>query len=526
MNASDLIDHALKKASVTEFSIAPRWPDEVICDVPLRDWAKACLAIHQESGSPVMAYFAQDERKLNGAFTLVCLFLSVAHKLWVVMRSSVPENEKSFPTLSRDIISASLFEREIEEGFGLMPLNSPDHRRLHLHEEVWPEGSYPMLKDWSPQLGHIPHYSTYEFAHIEGEGIFEVPVGPVHAGIIGPGHFKFSVAGEPIINLEARLGFTHKGVEKLLEGKDLASAIRIVECVSGDSSFAYGWAFCKAAEKILGIHPAENVVMERILLLELERIYNHVNDVGGIALDVGFSFPSAFAALMKERILALNAKLTGSRYLKKVTAPGGALISIAGNLADMDKEMSAFLKDLNELESILSASASFIDRVESTGILRKKTASDLGVLGLSARASGVALDMREVFPEMEELKFQPAVESSGDVLSRLRMRLREMKESMRIIGELTGKIRDNSGNVESKIVAVSAGHAIGCVEAWRGPILIWLSLGDDGHIERCKIVDSSFRNWAGITYAVLGEIIPDFPVCNKSFDLSYSGNDL
>lgn len=508
--------------------------DELYIDVRPEEFRSRCLELHKKLASPVMMYFAVDERTGEKAFAVYCAFLDAADKRWVFVRMRLPENAASFDSISKDIFSASLFEREMKEMFGLEAAGNPDLRRLHLHDEVWPDGFYPLRKDFTPPerapQGMQKAGGPYVFKKVEGEGIFEVPVGPVHAGIIGPGHFRFSAAGEPIINLEARLGFTHRGVEKLFEGMPSAEAdasAALSECVSGDSSFAHSAAYCRCVEKIYGIRVPEHAQYIRAVFLELERMYNHANDIGGIAVDVGFSFPNAFASVIKEKLLALNEKISGSRYLKGVNKVGGA----GKDLDERGKavllgSLEAISKDFTRLKAMLTSSISFMDRVDKTGILRKKTAVDLGIVGLSARASGIAMDLRKTFPGVyASAKFNLVKEDEGDVLARLNVRLREFEESARLIREFAAGMKPGEIRLSEKTGA-KAGFAIGCAEGWRGPVLYWIKTGASGRIERCKIVDPSFHNWQGLCFAVLGNIIPDFPLCNKSFDLSYSGNDL
>ena len=255
-------------------------------------------------------------------------------------------------------------------------------------------------------------------------------------------------------------------------------------------------------------------------------MYNHVNGVGGIALDVGFSFPSAYASIIKEAILQLNDRLTGNRYLKKVNTIGGVLADIDDTKKQILLDSLKHIKqDFNELVKILYSSVSFMDRVDTTGVLRKKTAEDLGVVGLIARASGIPTDLRKYFPGVyKEVKFKMVTQESGDVLARLRVRILEFEESIRLIEAFAAKLA-KSGELRVS-PPIKGGRALGYAEGWRGPVLYWLETGPTGLIERCKIVDPSFHNWQGLSFAVLGNIIPDFPLCNKSFDLSYSGNDL
>ncbi|MDD5731188.1 MAG: NADH-quinone oxidoreductase subunit C, partial [Candidatus Omnitrophica bacterium] len=310
--------HRIKK-ELPQFSPVSselKYPDEVRLKVRPEDFKEVSLLLHKMLPSPVEALFALDERNKLGKFVINCVFVSFRESQWVILSMDIPGDNPSFESLSRSIYSASLFEREIKEMFGIEPKGNPDLRRLNLHDEVWPQGNYPLRKDFKEI--EAQGLGEYRFSRVDGEGIFEVPVGPVHAGIIGPGHFRFSVAGEPIINLETRLGFTHRGVEKLFEGKAYPQAASFAECVTGDSSFAHSLSFTQAAEKISNIAASRQASYIRALFLELERMYNHVNDISGIATDVGFSFPAAFASIIKEALLQLNEKLTRSRYLKSI----------------------------------------------------------------------------------------------------------------------------------------------------------------------------------------------------------------
>ncbi|MDO8661846.1 MAG: NADH-quinone oxidoreductase subunit C [Candidatus Omnitrophota bacterium] len=508
----------------SELASAQNYADELNIKVSPQDFKHTCLALHKILPSPVMMLFAQDERAGEGIFRINSVFVDFKNKEWVMVSMDIPPENPCFDSLAKSIYSASLFEREIWEMFGVEPKGHPDLRRLRLHDEVWPKGNYPLRKDF--QKVEPGDLSDYKFSRVEGEGIFEVPVGPVHAGIIGPGHFRFSVAGEPIISLETRLGFSHRGVEKIFEGKSCLEAVRISECVSGDASFAHSLAFTQAAEKIFGIQIPAAAAYSRAIFLELERMYNHVNDLGGIALDAGFSFPAAYASVIKEVILQLNARLSGSRYLRKINAIGGISIGLDETKKQMLlSSLKELKRDFKELVKILYSSVSFMDRIDTTGVLRKKTAEDLGVTGLVARASGIPTDLRKYFPGVyKEAKFRMAIQESGDVLARLRVRIFEFEESCRLIEEFSGKLIKGE---EIKVNAeLKGGSALGYTEGWRGPVLYWLKTDTRGLVTRCKIVDPSFLNWQGLSYAVLGNIIPDFPLCNKSFDLSYSGNDL
>lgn len=527
MSYQDIIREISDKEGIIPLKVISNNRDEVYIDASQEDFNKLCLWLHKRLKSPVMMFFATDERRESKAFILYCLFIGIDQRKWFFVRSNIPQEHPCFNSLAREIYSAHFFEREIKEMFGIEPVGNPDTRRLNLHDEVWPEGHYPLKKDFKTPINPDPKGVDYRFKRIEGEGIFEIPVGPVHAGIIGPGHFRFSVAGEPIISLEIRLGFTHRGIEKAFEGKGILDAVNLAECVSGDAAFSHGLAFCQGAENILGIDIPVQAAYLRGIFLELERMYNHVADIGGMATDVGFSYPAMYAAIIKEQILLLNQSLTGSRYLKGVNIVGGLKKSLNDSgIKILLDSLKILLKDFKKLEEMLYSSVSFMDRVDDTGILKKKTAEDFGVVGLAARACGIAMDLRKVFPCVySAINFNQAKQQKGDVLSRLNVRIFEFMDSAELIKQFASKLNQKeavcAGNPQ-----VREGLGLGFIESWRGPVLYWIKSDKAGLIERCKIVDASFHNWQGLAYAVLGNIVPDFPLCNKSFNLSYCANDL
>lgn len=527
MSISEYIKIILDLTDVDIIESSMLYDDELHIKVDGGNFAKVCNLLHESLPSPVMMLFAEDMVSISGKFVLYCAFLDAEKRSWIFVRQDIAGDKGTFGSISKDMYSASLFEREIKEMFGIEPAGNPDLRSLRLHEEVWPKESHPLRKDFAVKRPSSFKGAKYEFRRVEGEGIFEVPVGPVHAGIIGPGHFRFSAAGEPIINLETRLGWTHRGIEKLLEGKDLASSVKIFECISGDTAFGYSLAFCHSIEKICAIIVPERAKLIRALFLELERIYNHVNDIGGIALDVGFTFPAQFASLIKEKALQLNEALSASRYLKGINTIGGVARDIdASQVLLLRERLPVIKKDIMTLEKLLFSNVSFMDRVDATGILRTRTARDLGVTGVAARASGIGHDLRKIFPGIyKTLNFNVQKEHPGDVAARLKVRFGEVKVSMDLVQECLEKLANSPDQLIGP-VDTKEGFGLGYAECWRGPVLVWTRLDGKGRIARCKIVDPSFHNWEGLSFAVLGNIIPDFPLCNKSFDLSYSGNDL
>jgi Ni,Fe-hydrogenase III large subunit/Ni,Fe-hydrogenase III component G len=522
MDHSELLNLIQSKYGIAPLSVEERYSDEVHIKAAAESYCKICLALHLELVSPVISMFAQE---MENDFRIYVCFLGKRYRKWFIVSLDIPKSSPKLDSIAKKIYSANLFEREIKEMFGIEIVGNPDNRSIRIHDEVWPRGYYPLRKDFTSPI-KIEGLSDYKFLKVEGEGIFEVPVGPVHAGIIPPGHFRFSVAGEPIINLEIRLGFKHKGIEKLMEQKSLYDALRLSECVAGDSSVAHGTAFCNAIEKISACDVPLRALQIRAVILELERMYSHMASIAGISLDVGYSHSAALASIVKENIHQLNDDISGSRFLRGILAVGGLLKDMNNNDIELIKRTIAqALRDLAAMKKEMLTSASFMDRVDTTGYLSKKTAEDIGVLGVAGRASGVDVDLRRDMPSvLDGYGLKISLSQAGDVLGRLSIRIDEIEVSAKIIGNLLDNLA--KGDVISKDTQIKEGHALGYAEGWRGPVLYWLATNKEGGIDRCKIVDPSFHNWQGLSYAVLENIIPDFPVCNKSFDLSYEGSDL
>ncbi|MHC1679779.1 MAG: NADH-quinone oxidoreductase subunit C [Methanomassiliicoccales archaeon] len=468
--------------------------------------------VRKEEGELSNLYYAPSENKV------MALVLVPRHGI-VVLESEL-EGE-GYPSLTAEVPAANWYEREMMEMSGITPLDHPDPRPLHLHE--WPRHVHPLSTAFDrgakvPFTGEAHH-----FRKVEGEGVLEIPVGPVHAGVIEPGHFRFSTAGEPILNLEVRLGYVHRGVEKALEGCALNRALRLVERISGDNGVAHALAFCQAVEMSSPV--PERSQLLRCIYAEMERIYNHLGDIGGMATDVAFAVPAAEASVLRERMLRLNAKLTGHRLL-------WGSIAIGGSARDLDEERRDLLEgamvDLGlafePLVDSLIGSPSFLDRVETTGTLSLPMAKDLRATGPVARASGWDRDTRRDFPygAYGQLGFLVPVRREGDVLARLNVKIEEVRESISMVKQCLDHLHE--GELRSEIPAPE-GFSLGLVEAPRGELAHCVHF-KDGKITRYKVRDPSFCNWPTMERAVLGNIVPDFPLINKSYNLSYAGNDL
>ena len=470
---------------------------------------------------------AEDSRVEQSGFTLRYIFELESTDVFVVASAFVPEDDRAFPSLATRSYLASRFEREILDLFGLLPADHPDLRRLPLHQ-FWPAEYHPLLKDASLPNKFLDDGTPYPFRRVEGEGIHEITVGPVHAGIIEPGHFRFSVEGETIINLESRLYFVHKGIEKLFETMTPTGGVELAERISGDSSVAHAMAFCQAIEALAGVTIPSRAAYLRVVLLELERLYNHISDVGAICTDTGFAFANAHAMRLKEEVLRLNARLVRHRLLRGALLPGGMRCDLSpSQVRDVRATIARVVADFDEIVEIAINNSSVLDRLHGTGHLTEQTARDMQVAGLAARASGIDADARRDHPfaAYGDLETKVPVFSSGDVWARMMMRVEEAHEAFNLITRALDALPD--GNTLQPIEALPAGASdFGLVEGWRGPIWHWVVAGEDNSLSRVKVKDPSFANWPALNYAILKNIVPDFPLVNKSFNLSYAGNDL
>ena len=489
-----------------------------------------CLYLHTQPSmrARLTLLWAVDHRPVRDTYGLQYLFTLEASHHWVVLSVEFGGNDRLFPSITPHIHAAKWYEREIRDMFGLIPLGHPDLRCLIRHEH-WPKGAHPLKKDfpWDRLLGR--QQGEHHFRHIEGEGVFEVPVGPIHAGIIEPGHFRFSVAGEPIMQLELHHFWKHRGIEKLFEQQQLTTAVFLAERVSGDTTFGHGLAYCQAVESLLCLDVPRRARYLRSLFLELERLHNHLGDVGAICNDTAYALPHAHCGRMKEQVMQLNDRLTGSRFLRGVNRVGGVAVDLtAGQLTDIVDELDLIEKNFSELESIIVSNASLTDRLETTGVLTEHTAWDHAVVGVVGRASGLDQDLRRdrPFAAYDELHVKVVTYRYGDVRARMRVRMDEFHESMRLVREMRLKIPQGPVAVEPGRSPKAGEWTLSAVEGWRGEIVYMVMAGRNGTVHRCKVRDPSFVNWPAIQWAVPGNIIPDFPLINKSFNLSYAGNDL
>lgn len=452
----------------------------------------------------------------------VYVFTAIDPDRRVELRVPLDRSDPQVPTLARESFGAGRLEREMRDLFGIVPTGHPLPRRLvrHFH---WPKGWYPMLTDAGPpsEFGDVD--GPYPFRTVEGDGVYEIPVGPVHAGMIEPGHFRFSVVGETILNLKARLWFVHKGLEKLFQGRTPEEAVELTERVSGDTAVGHTQAFCMALEDARGLALPEDGQRIRAILLELERLYNHITDIGALCNDVAHGILNNHAQRVREELLRINDEVTGHRLLRGAVRPGGVQVR---RLPDIER-LWAIGDDIAEIASLALAHTVVADRFTGTAPLTLQQATDLGTLGYVARASGLLVDARNDHPFLAEPR--PTchhTRTDGDVLSRFLVRVEEVAHSIEMITELVEEL-DGRLAVHASTAEARPGYSgVGITEGWRGTIVHRLELTSDGTLSRVKIIDPSFFNWPALPVALTDTIVPDFPLVNKSFNLSYAGNDL
>ena len=542
----------LSKQYAPENATIEFFDNAAVFEVPASEIKKVLNDLHGNKDFSLKLITATDEREAHGCFKIWYIFGVPKENLFLIPFIQL-KNTEEFPSITPSIHAAINYERRIQTFFGLTPVGHPDPRRLILHEN-WPNGVFPLRKDfdWNKRPAEAKpgaeSHETYKFQKVEGEGIYEIPVGPIHAGIIEPGHFRFSVAGEEIVLLEPKLGYTHKGSEKLFEMLPLADKVRLSEKISGDSSFSHSLAFCQALEQLSATAVPKRARYLRVIFAELERLANHFGDIGAMMLDTGFNFGGAHGARLREMIMQLHERLTGSRFLRGVNVIGGVTKDISGNEKEkLSDDLERIMKDFFEIMAVAENSVSLLNRLKATGALSREIADDLGMMGVAGKAVGIAKDTRVDYPyaAYDELRPEKVVtEQTGDVCARFRVRVQEAFASIEILQQALRKMpegaicgtgehglhaepgKSGSGAPAEKISFKKNAIAVGVVEGWRGEIVYFVTTDAHGNISRVVPRDPSFVNWAGVGEAGLGNVVPDFPLINKSFNMSYSGNDL
>jgi Ni,Fe-hydrogenase III large subunit/Ni,Fe-hydrogenase III component G len=472
----------------------------------------------------LVALWGSDETRRGAGYALHVALAFPSGLVWLSV--ALPSEDPRYPGIAEIYPAAGRMQRACADLLGIRPDEGADARKW-LRHGAWPGDAFPLRKDFDPGQRFDLQPDRYPFVAVAGEGVHEIPVGPVHAGTIEPGHFRFSIVGEKILRLEERLGYKHKGIEKRFETMTLEEGARLAGRVSGDSTVAYAWAYAMAVEGATGTEPPPRALALRGILLELERIANHVGDLGYLGNDVALSFGFFQFWRLKEELLRLNARLFGHRYLMDTIVPGGAAKDLPRDAAALLTEgLEAIRGEVAALQSIYEEHAGAQDRFIMTGQVLTELAERMGLNGFAARASGLRRDLRVDYPipPYQQLDLRMASHTRGDVAARVSVRFDEVFESIRLIQALVTKVPP--GAIRSPVARAKAGASgLGWIEGWRGEVFVALD-ADGDRIQRLHPHDPSWQNWPLLEYAVHGNIVPDFPLINKSFNLSYSGQDL
>ena len=423
-----------------------------------------------------------------------------------------------YPAVSQWHPPALRLERSLADLYPLRPEGLPDTRPW-LNHGRWPGNESLIARH-------------YPFLPVEGDGLHQVPVGPVHAGIIEPGHFRFTAQGETVVRLEQRLGYVHKGTEQLLQNAPLTHAAKLLGRVSGDSTVAYALAFAQAAEAALALPVPPRARHLRALLAELERLANHLGDIGATCNDAAFALLHAHCGILREHVLQACQRCFAHRLMMDCIVPGGVAVDLdAAGVSTLQTLLSEIQRRFPELVKLYDRTASLQDRTVSTGIVRAELARQYGAGGYVGRASGRDFDSRRdaPYPPYDQLEFTVPVLSAGDVDARIWLRIHEVEQSLHLLEQLLQNLP--AGPLQTDLAqAAAAGTTertgIALVEGFRGDVLVWLRLHPDGTVARCHPRDPSWFQWPLLEAAIEGNIVADFPLCNKSFNCSYSGVDL
>ncbi|HET9473730.1 MAG TPA: NADH-quinone oxidoreductase subunit C [Steroidobacteraceae bacterium] len=483
------------------------------------DTWQACAQDVAANGGRLLALWA------DGAEPVTVYAAFIAGQTVLLLSLELKETAATYPSLAELFPAAARMQRAATDLVGVRARDFD--QRPWLRHAAWSD-------DYLPLAGHVPPASwpatrtdQYRFVRVAGDGVHEIPVGPVHAGIIEPGHFRFSVVGEKVLKLEERLGYVHKGIEQRFTQLAASEGHRLAARVSGDSAVAGSWAYCQAYEGLAQATIPARAAWLRALALEAERIANHLGDLGALGNDAGFAFGLAQFSRLKEQWLRATARALGQRYLFDFVVPGGVSVNVGDGLAQLATCAAEIAVESSALRAIYDEHAGVRDRFADAGTVTPELAARLGLCGLAGRASGQAFDLRCDLPARpyDELAVRKISRCEGDVMARVAARFDELQESLRLTAEIVRRIPAGAFRAVFS-PPTQAGLGLGLVEGWRGPVLVALTITADGRIQRCHPHDPSWQNWPVLEHAIIGNIVPDFPLINKSFNLSYSGHDL
>jgi Ni,Fe-hydrogenase III large subunit/Ni,Fe-hydrogenase III component G len=493
------------------------------CAVNSSQLLAACRLAWERDGQ-LTALWATDDRDRQRGFCVHVLLRDTDG--FTLLEHLLPDENARYPDLATIFPVANRMQRTAFDLFGVQA--EADDQRPWTWQAAWPIDRFPLRRDFEASPKWETGQENYSFVRVAGDGVHEIPVGPVHAGIIEPGHFRFQVVGEKVLRLEERLGYVHKGIEKRFEAMPVTDAYRLAGRVSGDSTVAYAWAYAQAVEAIAGSTVPARAAWLRALYLERERLAHHLGDLGYLGNDGGFAFGLAQFSRLKEEVLRLNQQAFGHRFLMDAIVPGGVAHDLSAIDAQAMREQAKVVaREIQVLRDIYDDHSGLQDRFRTCGEVTHDLAVKLGLVGFAARASGIANDLRVEFPTppYDTLAVRSAQATAGDVAARVAVRFDEALESLRLLDAIVDAMP--AGDIAVTLARLpSSGFALGAIEGWRGPVVIALETGYGGSIRRCHPHDPSWQGWPLLEHAVIGNIVPDFPLINKSFNLSYSGHDL
>jgi Ni,Fe-hydrogenase III large subunit len=464
----------------------------------------------------------------TAAVHLACLTDATPVAVSVV---TLPCPDGTFPSIARLFPPVSRPERAIRDLFGLEPVGAPDERHWFDHGR-WPEGrpfNPAATADAKAATGEAPAFPAYRFLEATGPGLHQIPVGPVHAGIIEPGHFRFTCNGETVVRLEARLGYVHKGIDRLMAGTTIERAAKLAARTSGDSTVAYSLAFALAVESALGVEAPPRAQWQRALMAELERIANHLGDIGGVCNDAAFAIMLAHCSALREQVLRTAEAVYGHRLMMDMVVPGGVAVDVKKDgISAVRGLMKVVRAQFPELVELYDNTASLADRTVSTGRLDPALARAFAAGGFVGRASGRSFDARRDLPyaPYDRLHFEVPVLTEGDVNARVWIRIKEVGESLDLIEQILAGMPSGATTTDLLGLIIGTSEGLAVVEGFRGDILASVRISADGTIERAYLRDPSWAQWPLLEAVIEGNIVADFPLCNKSFNCSYAGHDL
>ncbi|MFX1765595.1 NADH-quinone oxidoreductase subunit C [Paraburkholderia sp. A1RI-2L] len=514
--------HSRGLARLATFADAPA---ALIAQVDAAAWLSLAAEVDASGGRLISIW--GDERH-DGTLSVNAAYAVEDGLLWVRLTAGdASSGAAAYPDLSALFPCAVRMQRAVHDLTGLRAHGARDVRPW-LNHGNWPADYFPLRRAASGTERFESNEADYAFTRVEGEGVHEIAVGPIHAGTIEPGHFRFSVVGEKVLRLEERLGYAHRGIERLFERTPALSGHRVAARIAGDSSVAFAWAYCMALERALVTTIPARAQWLRALLLERERVANHLGDLGALGNDAGFALGLAQFSRLKEDWLRLNERAFGHRYLFDAIAPGGVARDLDAQQASAIVAQCEHIEhEVHSMQRIYDDHAGLQDRFAKTGTLAPAVAARLGVCGLAARASGSTMDLRVDHgpTPYREIGARHASDERGDVAARVALRFREVDESLRQIRAIIAELPDGGVAVQPRTTRTSSFGA-GWIEGWRGEVFVALETAEDGMLARCHCHDPSWQNWPAIEVAIIGNIVADFPLINKSFNLCYAGHDL